>query len=92
MGFISPGELEQALAEQDATQKRLGKVLIESGLITEDRLVHALSQQLGVEACDPITTPVHDLVLGLVPSQIAFEHRVLPVARQRPEGVETLYV
>ena len=51
--------------------------------MSEDRLVHALSRQLGIEACDPIMTRVHERVLALIPPAIAFRHRVLPVARQR---------
>lgn len=92
MGFIGPDHLERALAEQQRSAKRLGKLLIEAGIITEDRLVHALSQQLGIEACDPIMTPVHEAVLALVPSEVAFRHRVLPVARQRVDGHDLLYI
>ena len=92
MGFIDQEQLRAALDRQAKSGKRLGKVLVETGLITEDRLVHALSRQLGIEACDPIMTPIHDSVLALVPPEIAFTHRVLPVARQRETQGESLYV
>ncbi|MCA9550467.1 MAG: hypothetical protein KC933_10560 [Myxococcales bacterium] len=92
MGFVDPDELSEALVAQRTSDKRLGKILIERGVITEDRLVHALSRQLGIEACDPIMTPVHPAVLAMVPAEVAFKHRVLPVARQREGSREVLYV
>ncbi len=92
MGFIDDAQLRRALDVQQASGKRLGKVLVETGLITEDRLVHALSRQLGIEACDPIMTPVHEAVLAMIPPQVAFAHRVLPVARQREADGESVYV
>jgi len=92
MGFVNEAQLNAALLEQAQTGLRLGKILITSGIITEDRLVHALSQQLGIEACDPIMTPVHEAVLGMLPPALAFEHRILPVARQRDGEAEVLYI
>ena len=92
MGFISESQLGRALEIQLTSGKRLGKVLVEAGMISEDRLVHALSRQLEIEACDPIMTPVHEAVLALIPAEVAFRHRVLPVARQREVEGESLYV
>ena len=83
MGFIDDAQLASALEEQQRTDKRLGKILVEAAVLSEDRLVHALSRQLGIEACDPIMTRVHERVLALVPPDLAFKYRVLPVARQR---------
>ncbi len=93
MGFIDEAQLARALGEQRRSGKRLGKILVESSLLSEDRLVHALSRQLGVEPCDPIMAPVHPRVWALVPAELAFEHRVLPMARQRDaRGGELLYL
>lgn len=92
MGFIDEGQLRSALEVQRTTQKRLGKILSDAEVITEDRLVHALSRQFGIEACDPIMTPVHERVLATIPQPLAFKHRVLPIARQRDGDVEVLYV
>lgn len=92
MGFIDQTQLTSALEAQGRSGKRLGKILIDAGVISEDRLVHALSRQLGIEACDPIMTPVHERVLALVPPEMAFRHKVLPIARQREDSGECLYV
>lgn len=92
MGFIDQTQLKSALEAQGRSGKRLGKILIDAGVISEDRLVHALSRQLGIEACDPIMTPVHERVLALVPPEMAFRHKVLPIARQREDSGECLYV
>lgn len=92
MGFIDEAQLESALDEQSRTGKRLGRILVRAGIITEERLVHALSRQLGIEPCDPIMTPIHARVLALVPPALAFKHHVLPIARQREETRDCLYV
>ncbi len=92
MGFIDAAQLESALEEQQRSGVRLGKVLVRAGIITEERLVHALSRQLGIEPCDPIMTPIHERVLALVPAALAFKHHVLPIARQREDSRDCLYV
>src|SRR5688572_24488545 len=85
LGFIDEEQLDSALEEQQRSGKRLGKILVEGSVITEDRLVHALSRQLGIETCDPVTTNIHDRVLKLVPVELAYRHRVLPVALKKEE-------
>ncbi|MEQ9495845.1 MAG: hypothetical protein RIT81_03280 [Deltaproteobacteria bacterium] len=92
MGFIDAAQLESALEEQQRSGMRLGKILVRAGVITEERLVHALSRQLGIEPCDPIMTPIHERVLALVPAALAFKHHVLPIARQREDSRDGLYV
>ncbi len=93
MGFIDDAQLASALEEQQRSDKRLGRILVEASVLSEDRLVHALSRQLGIEACDPIMTRVHERVLALIPAAKAYQHRVLPVARQRESDLrDVVYV
>jgi hypothetical protein len=47
--LISEAELETALAEQAATGKRLGEILVDRGLVSGPDLTSALMDQLGVE-------------------------------------------
>jgi hypothetical protein len=51
-GAIDEAQLQDALAEQKVTGKRLGEVLIDSGAITWNALAHAIAAQ--VEALDSV--------------------------------------
>jgi hypothetical protein len=48
-GLILPLELEDALAEQRATGRRLGEVLVSRGALSGAQLTRALAEQYGVE-------------------------------------------
>ncbi len=48
-GLISGEDLEQALAEQAATNERLGEILVRRNLISSPELTEALMEQLGRE-------------------------------------------
>ena len=59
-GLILPLELEDALAEQRATGRRLGEVLVSRGALTGAQLTSALAQQYGVDLAAeavPVETP-----------------------------------
>ena len=42
---ISPEQLTTALADQKTTGRKLGRVLIESGYVTEDQMLEFLARQ-----------------------------------------------
>ena len=48
-GLISQAQLEEALAEQEATGQRLGEILVKRNLISSPELTQALMEQLGRE-------------------------------------------
>ena len=48
-GLITEAELEEALAEQQNSGKRLGEIIVEKGLVSAPDLTAALADQLGVE-------------------------------------------
>ncbi|MEE3149367.1 MAG: pilus assembly protein PilB, partial [Candidatus Neomarinimicrobiota bacterium] len=48
-GKISDSQLNSALAEQKVRKEKLGTVLLDQGLITEDDLVKVYSMQLGYD-------------------------------------------
>jgi predicted nucleic acid-binding protein len=62
-GFIVPGELETALAEQERTGRKLGEILVSRGAITSAQLTRLLLEQAGLRLepaeaeADPATTP-----------------------------------
>jgi hypothetical protein len=57
-GLISEADLERALAEQTATNRRLADILVRRGLVTGHDITTALNEQLS--ALDPATTAAPD--------------------------------
>ncbi len=75
--LLSPEQLEQALVEQKRTGRKLGRVFIDSGFVTEKQISEALARQLNI--------PFIDLSQFNVQSQIV---QKLPEAQARrfPRG------
>ena len=62
---------------------RLGQLLVEEGLITQDDLVTALSRQLGVERVDISIVEPDPEVLKLVAESSARQYQVMPLFVQK---------
>ena len=77
--LLSPEQLDRALSEQAKTQKSLGRILIDSGLVTEGDLVAMLSRQIGLEFIDLSEHPVDPSAAGLVSAALARRYEALPV-------------
>ena len=82
-GFITPDQLELALAEQKRSDpyKRLGEILVTLRFVTEPTLLAALSRQLDVPIVDLAKEPPVPEVLELVPSEFAMRHHLIPLHR-----------
>jgi hypothetical protein len=80
--WLTREQLHQALKHQQVFGGRLGTCLLELSLISEDRLIKGLSEQLGVP---PATAEdlrvVADGILELVPAKVACRVRVVPFER-----------
>lgn len=77
--LITSQQLDYALKNQKATKNRLGKELIEEGIITEHQLIQALQMQLGVESVDLSITPISPQLTDLLPKSIAKRNSLVPV-------------
>ncbi|MGE0810346.1 MAG: GspE/PulE family protein [Immundisolibacter sp.] len=78
-GLISVGVLESALAEQKRTGRRLGHVLIDSQLVTEEAIARALSNQLSLPYVDLKVAPIEASALRLLGESQARRLRVIPL-------------
>ncbi len=73
-GIISKEQLHQALLEQKNSKKRLGKVLIELGFISEELMIHHLSEQISeiLEECEEnishLSKKPHELLRKKIPT------------------------
>ncbi|MBR3290209.1 MAG: type II/IV secretion system protein [Clostridia bacterium] len=87
-GAITGEQLQKALEIQRQSGARLGNVLVEEKFISEDQLIDALREQLGVEFVDLASEVINPALASLLPKKIAREHMIVPV---RSNG-DDLYV
>jgi Type II secretion system (T2SS), protein E, N-terminal domain len=100
-GLIDSARLAEALAEAQATNRRVGEVLLRKGWIYEQELARALAHQYGLEYVDletaclnPRDAALLDPAVGrrcrAVPICVAGDELVVAVADPAPEVVEEL--
>jgi len=78
-GLLTSGQLDEALVEQERTQRSLGRVLIDEGLVTEAGLVATLATQLGLEFVDVADYPVDSAATMLISDTLARRYQALPL-------------
>jgi type IV pilus assembly protein PilB len=84
-GLITPEQLAEALARQQATGKRIGMSLVEIGAISSAALVQSLSRRLAVKGCVLRHGLIDPKVAKLVPKEEAERLKVLPMFKVREE-------
>ena len=65
--LISQEQLQQTLALQKQTGKKMGRLLIETGLITEELLANGLARQLRIPFVNLKTFPFRAEIVKLLP-------------------------
>jgi len=76
-GLLTQDELENALKEQKITGRKLGRVIVDSGLVSEEAISKALARQLGADFVDlKVFQPKPELV-KLLPEAQARRFRAL---------------
>jgi type IV pilus assembly protein PilB len=80
-GLITEEQLEHALEMQPSSSRPLGRILVELGILDEDRLDAALGTHLEVPVVDLRREPVDADVAQLVPEEFARRHVLLPIRR-----------
>ena len=84
-GMLTQEQLEEGIALQKGTGKRLGTVLQEHGFIKENDLIEALQMQLGIEFVDLTKMNIPTEMAQVVPKNIAKQYQVVPVRVVRDE-------
>ena len=79
-GVIDARQLE--LARQQAGDRRLDHVVTELGYASEDSVLSALSDELGMRCVDLRETRIDTALLAEFPTAAMFRHSLLPVARK----------
>lgn len=78
-GLVTDSQLKSALSIQQDTQKSLGRVLIEMGLITERVRLRLLQEKFGLEIVNINPQRLDRMILEYVPRSIASRHRLIPI-------------
>ena len=77
--LLTQAQLDRALAEQTQTQRSLGRILIDDGLVTEGDLVAMLSRQIGLEFVDLSEFAIDPSAAGLISASLARRYQALPL-------------
>jgi type IV pilus assembly protein PilB len=78
-GFLTEAQVDAALNEQARTGKQLGRVLIESGSISETDLVRTLAKQVGLEYFDLGAATIDPSAVSLVSEAMARRYQAIAV-------------
>lgn len=78
-GYITVGQLDQALEAQRDSGKPLGRVMLELGLVQEHQLLQVLGQQLRIETREIDLPSVPREVVALMPRAFAELYGVFPL-------------
>src|SRR3990172_5927172 len=79
-GLISPDQIEFALKEQKRTGERLGVILRQLNLITEDDLAKVVAQSAGIDHINIRTLSIDPNVVNVLPEAVARKFKVFPIA------------
>ena len=78
-GLLAAPQLEEALAEKEATGRRLGEIVVERGWVSDAALARALAEQHHLEFLDLARTEVDPAAANLLPEKFARRYEALPV-------------
>lgn len=79
--LITPDQLKTALEINKATGTQTGEVLVSLGLVTDEGIKRALSEQLGIPFAGLQEIGLDTQVARLVPEQMAKRYRAVPLRR-----------
>ncbi len=78
-GAVTAQRLEEALAQQAQSGRRLGEMLLLLDLVSEEQIAQALAEQWGYGYADLVLQPPSPAAVAAVPAEVAERHRIVPV-------------
>ncbi|HYH49018.1 MAG TPA: GspE/PulE family protein [Acidimicrobiia bacterium] len=87
--LVSRGAIMEALLQQTGTGKRLGRLLVDSGVITERQLAETLAEQLDLPLADLRSDRPEAEAVGRLPEHVARELVAVPL-RVRDGALEVV--
>jgi hypothetical protein len=80
-GTVTQAQLDEALAFQRATGRRLGNILTEKGFLTERDFAESLARQLELPFFDLEGYVIDPAVVALVPEHLCERYRLIPLMK-----------
>src|SRR3990172_4377266 len=84
-GLLSEGSLTRALIEQRSKRGKLGEVIVNLGMATEEEIAQPLSIQLGIPYVELKQTPVEPQAIDLIGEKVARKHLILPISIEQKD-------
>ena len=84
-GLINIEQLESALESQKETGRKLGNVLIETDIISEETLLDVLARQFNAPLIDIESHKIDQELINRLPEAMARRFRVIPISMQNNE-------
>jgi type IV pilus assembly protein PilB len=78
-GLLTPEQLEEALAEKEASGGRLGEIVVERGWLTAASLARALAEQHDLDYLELTGADVEASAAQLLPEKFARRYGALPI-------------
>lgn len=78
-GAITEEQLQEALAYQKENGGKLGNVLVDLGMISNEILITLLTQQLGIDYIELKGVKIEDKVIHMVPENMVAKYKVIPI-------------
>jgi type IV pilus assembly protein PilB len=78
-GLLSPGKLKEALQIQKESGKRVGQILIEMKLISEEEIAFAVAMQLKIPYVDLTSYEIPEKVKETIPEEVARKFVCIPI-------------
>lgn len=76
-GLISRDQLDNAIALQNSTDKKIGQILVDLGYVSEDQLLQLVAEQLNVPLIDLKSYPLNPELIKLLPEFYARHFRAI---------------
>ncbi|MBN1972717.1 MAG: Flp pilus assembly complex ATPase component TadA [Sedimentisphaerales bacterium] len=78
-GLVKKEVLIEAIKTSKSSNKRLGQVLVEQGVINEDILTKVLAKQFGIEYINVDKAAIPPDATKLIPEELIKKHNILPL-------------
>jgi len=78
-GLVTPEQVAAGLEEKEESGERLGRILVQTGALSEQGLATALAEQHDLDYLDIAAAPPNVAVASLLPAKYARRYRAVPV-------------
>lgn len=78
-GAITEDQLQEGLAKQKETGRKLGNALVDLGFISNEMLITVLTTQLGIDYIELKGAKIEDKVIHMVPENLVTKYQAVPI-------------